>query len=631
MGLNRFSSVFRKIEDSVIFFLIAIVSLFAMLDGILNRFTLFSIPGGDDYIHYMILWIALIGGMITSREGKHLSLAIGIDIIKDPFNSWIKTFNSFIAVTVTSALAWSSIPRIVRGVLKGSRFVGIIPMYFFLLILPIGFGIIAVRFIFSAPEKKASRYIAALGLVFGTAVALNPVLKAFGYLYGDINPLLDSITIVMKSFFSVSVRPLIILLIISGILGNPIFVVLGGAAYFLFAASPGASFENIPSEAVSLLTGRAVPAIPLFTLAGFILSESKSGERLVRFFEAWFGWLPGGIIIMAVLVSTFFTTFTGASGVTILALGGLLSVVLMKSGKYSRDFSTGLLTGAGSIGLLFPPGLPVIMYWVMAQTQEVHIELNHLFLGGLLPGIILVAAVSVMGIFMTSREKGKKMPFNLKEALSSGKGAVWEILFPFIILIGFFAGLVSIEGLGAIAVVYAVVVEVFIHKDIKLSELFSVVKKAVPVLGGILLIIGVSRGLSYYFVDEELPEMLVMFMEKNIESPIVFLILLNIVLLLTGCFMDIFSAIIIVAPLIIPLGQFYDINPVRLGVIFLANLGLGYLTPPIGLNLFLASYRFEQPLTKVYKNVMPFFIVLLIAVLLITYIPWLTEGIPGLF
>jgi tripartite ATP-independent transporter DctM subunit len=418
--------------------------------------------------------------------------------------------------------------------------------------------------------------------------------------------------------------PVFALLIIAALLGAPLFVIIGGIGVLLFSQS-GGSLEVIPGEAYSMLISPSIPAIPLFTLTGFILSESGAGKRLVRLFRAFFGWLPGGLTIATVIVCAFFTTFTGASGVTILALGALLSYVLIENG-YKQKFSHGLLTGSGSIGLLFPPSLPIILYGVVAQTN-----IMHIYLGGIIPGAIMVVTLSAMGVYSAIKNKLPRTPFKVKEAVEATAQSAGEVLLPVIIIVGYFTGIMTIVESAAVSVLYTIVIEVFIHRDIKVRELPKTALKAVPIIGGVLIILTVARGLSYYIVDAEVPFRMSAWVEQHISSKYVFLILLNLVLLATGCLMDIFSAIVVVAPLIIPLGEIFGIHPVHLGIIFLANLELGYLTPPIGLNLFLASYRFEEPLVKVYKNVIPFFIVLLITVLLITYVPWFSTVLvpPG--
>jgi tripartite ATP-independent transporter DctM subunit len=391
-------------------------------------------------------------------------------------------------------------------------------------------------------------------------------------------------------------------------------------AYLLFVRAGGA-LEVIPSEAYGMLTGYSLPAIPLFTFAGFILSESQAGKRLVRLFKAFVGWLPGGLVVMAVLVSTFFTTFTGATGVTILALGALL-VFALQSGGYRTGFSEGVVTSSGSIGLLIPPSLPIIIYGVTAQ-----INIKHMFAGGIIPGVLMVLCLCVIGVATALRRKVERAPFQLAEAWGAVRESFWEILLPLVILLMYFLGLTTLVETGAVAVVYSLIVEVAIHRDLDFAALRRIVLKCVPIIGGVLVILAAAKGLSYYIVDAEVPMALSAWVKANVTSKFVFLLALNLVLLIVGCLMDIFSAILVVVPLIIPVGQAFGIHPVHLGVIFLANLGLGYLTPPVGLNLFLAAYLFNKPVAKIVKDIIPFFLALLAVVLLVTYVPWLSTGL----
>jgi len=423
---------------------------------------------------------------------------------------------------------------------------------------------------------------------------------------------------------------LFVLLFISTALGTPIFITLAGAAALLFFQSEQ-MLGYLPNEAYVVLTDDIFPTIPLFTIAGFILSESKSGERLVAFFKALLGWMPGGLAIMAVLVSAFFTTFTGASGVTILALGGLLHYILTKDG-YKEEFTEGYLTASGSIGLLFPPSLPIILYGVQAQ-----ISIKELFAGGLIPGMFLVTVLSVYAMFKgVPKEKRKRETFDIKEVVRTFRNAAPEVLLPLFIVVLFFTGQATLLQTSVIAVIYMLVVNLVIHRDFKLLDIPKVILKAAPIAGSVLIILAAAKGLSYYFVDAQVPQQLTTWMTDLLDptqpsSKIIFLLLLNVALLVTGFFMDIFSAIIVVVPLILPLGEVFGIGPVHLGIIFLANLELGYLTPPVGLNLFLAAMRFKKPLVKIYKSVLPFLAILLIAVLAITYIPNVTYSGLHLF
>jgi tripartite ATP-independent transporter DctM subunit len=284
------------------------------------------------------------------------------------------------------------------------------------------------------------------------------------------------------------------------------------------------------------------------------------------------------------------------------------------------------VTASGSVGLLFPPSLPIIIYGVIAG-----VSIKDMFIGGIIPGFVMVTALVIFSIIYASKHKTERQPFNLKEAFSSVGGSVGEILLPIVIVLSYFGGLTTLEESAALAVIYALIVEVFIHRDLKIKDLPGVIAKCIPIIGGVLMILSLAKGLSYYIVDAEVPMRLTEWVQASISSKYVFLLLLNIGLLITGCLMDIFSAIMVVVPLIIPLGSIFGIHPVHLGIIFLANMELGYMTPPVGLNLFLASYRFNEPMGKLYKDVLPFFFIQLAAVLLITYLPFLTTGLLSFF
>jgi C4-dicarboxylate transporter DctM subunit len=577
-----------------------------------------------DILHHLVLWLTCLGGAITSREGKHITLSLGVDLIPEPWRAGVRTATGFIGTVIASAMTWSAISLVLIG-FDPTRRIAFIPVQAAAAVIPVGFLLITLRFVTRAPVGRTGKTIIALGAVLGTALAFSSVMNVVYTLVPEPPAFLFTLEPLLYDFGTRVALAGVFVLVVSILFGTPIFIALGGVAYLLFVRT-GGSLEVIPSEAYTMLTGYSIPAIPLFTFAGFLLSESKAGQRLVRLFRAFVGWLPGGLAVMAVLVCTFFTTFTGATGVTILALGALLAFVLTESGRYGKRFANGLITGSGSIGLLFPPSLPIILYGVIAQ-----INILHMFVGGILPGFVMVLALCVFGVLTALRNKVERVPFELHEAWGALKESWWEILLPVIILAGYFTGITTLVETGAIAVLYALVIELGVHRDLKLRDLPRVFLKCIPIVGGVLIILAAAKGLSYYIVDAEVPTSLSAWVQQNIHSKYVFLILLNVGLLITGCLMDIFSAILVVVPLIIPVGAAFGIHPVHLGVIFLANLGVGYLTPPVGLNLFLAAYRFNEPLAKIYRDVIPFFLVLLGVVLIITYVPWFSTGLLKLF
>lgn len=618
MSKNSLVKYIHKCEDRLAFLGIFLLGLIHVMEVIARKFFHTGIANSTDYSHHMVLLLTFIGGMITSREGQHLSLALTLKI-EEPLKSRLHTAVMTVSAMMTTAFCWSSLSFVLTGFDPRQK-VGVFPIRLVAMIMVVGYAIMALRFVTATPKEIWHRVTAGIGILLGTIIALDPIGQALTVLLGNAPGFIEPLVQWSHSLNALIALPIIILLILLTIFGAPIFVVLGGIAFMLFArlAEP---LEVIPNQAYAMLISHSIPAIPLFTAAGFVLSESKAGERLVRFFKAFFGWFPGGLAIMAVLVCSFFTTFTGASGVTILALGALLSYALL-NGNYGKRFTTGLLTASGSIGLLFPPSLPIIIYGVIAQ-----INIKEMFLGGIIPGFFLVLSMVIFSVIYATKKKIPRESFKIKEAVASTGNAIWEILLPVVIVAAYFGGLTTLVESAAIALLYALFVEVIIHRDLKIKDLPAVIAKGIPIIGGVMIILSLANGLSYFIIDAEIPMKLTTWVQANISSKYVFLLLLNVALLITGCFLDIFSAIMVVVPLIIPLGNLFGIHPVHLGIIFLANLELGYLTPPVGLNLYLAAYRFNEPLGKIYRDVFPFLLLQLVTVLLITYIPLLSTGL----
>ncbi len=415
--------------------------------------------------------------------------------------------------------------------------------------------------------------------------------------------------------------PLVIVLAAGAVFGLPIFIVLGGAALLLFTGAD-VPVAAIQVEAYRIVVSPAIPTIPLFVLAGLLLATGQAGERLMALFQGWFGWVPGGLAIVVILSCAFFTTFTGASGVTILALGGLMLPMLVKS-RYPDRFSLGLVTSSGSIGLLFPPSLAVILYAVVA-----HIPIPDLFKAGLVPGLILVAAVCALGVVVGARSKAERPPFDLGRALAATWAAKWEIGMPLVAIGGIFGGYMTLMEAAACTAFYVFCTQAVVHREINvIRDLPEIFLKSITLIGGVFTILGVAMGLTNYLVDAEIPAQAAAWVEANISSRLVFLLALNVFLLIVGCLMDIYSATVVVVPLLLPIGAVFGIHPLHLGIIFLANLELGYLTPPVGMNLFLAAYRFERPLPEVCRAALPYLAVLAVVLMVVTYVPGLLLGV----
>lgn len=413
-------------------------------------------------------------------------------------------------------------------------------------------------------------------------------------------------------------------LAVAALLGVPLFVLIGAAAMIGFhQADYDLTLVAVEFQRLGQLPG--LEAIPLFAFAGTLLGQSEAPKRMLAVIQAWLGWLPGGVAIVALCVCALFTAFTGASGVTIVALGGLLYPALVGAG-YSRQFTLGLLTAGGSLGLLFAPSLPLILYGFVAGQLGTNppTTVEHLFLAGIAPGLLMLAALSALAVWRGLQQAPARPEFELSAALRSLREAVWELPLPVLVLTGIYAGWLAASEAAALTALYVLVVLVLIRREMNLARLLDAAGDSVRLVGAILIVLGMALALSNWLIDQEVPTRLFEWTREHIDSPWVFLLLLNLFLLLVGMMLDIFSAIVILVPLLMPVATGFGIHPVHLGIILLANLQLGYFTPPVGMNLFIASYRFDAPVTTLVRASWPFFLVLMACVLLITWWPGLS-------
>jgi len=587
-------------ENIVLALSLLLMAAFPILEIFTRATSVMGITGSTDYTRHLTLVIGLLGAIITSREGRQLSIHAIMEYLPTGIrvNVWAVIKGITIAVCIGLAYAGFNFMSVEY---ESPNMVGqFIPIWIVLTIIPIGYLGVALREVHNIQGLR-SRVI---------AVCIASLLSFFAWWASP--ELIGKLLV-----------PIIVGFLLGSLFGLPIFAWIGGIAMTLFLA------EDISISAISVETYRIVaspvlPTIPLFTFIGYMLAEGGASKRLVELFKHLLGWLPAGPAIAAVFACTFFTTFTGASGVTILALGGLLMPVLLASG-FSKSFSVGLLTATGSLGLLFPPALPIIFYGVISHTP-----INQLFMAGIVPGLLLLGAVSVFVWYKSTEMKTDKMPFDKTAAWKSVLNAKWELLIPIITLGGIFSGVMTLVETAAVIVAYVIVIGTLVHKDIKIrGQFLAICVKSATLLGGILIILSVSMGFTNYLVDAEIPARASEWVAANIDNRLTFLLFLNLFLLLVGCVMDIFSAIMVVVPIIIPMAAVFGVHPLHLGIIFLANLELGYLTPPVGMNLFLSAIRFERPLPQVYRDTLPFFILLFIMVLVITYVPGLVLWLPG--
>lgn len=405
------------------------------------------------------------------------------------------------------------------------------------------------------------------------------------------------------------------------LLGVPLFVII------LAASITGFYFTDIPLTVIPIEIWRLVDtpmllALPLFTFSGYILAESQLSSRLVRVTHVFLGWMPGGLSVVAFVTCAFFTAFTGASGVTIVAVGALLLPALVEGG-YKEQFSLGLVTTSGSLGLLLAPSLPLILYGVLVQQMDVPnpFSIRELFIAGILPAVLMIVLLTTYSVWSNRHEDIQGRTFSRREAWQAIVDTRWEIPLPFIVLGGIYSGFFAVSEAAAVTAFYVLLVEAVIHREVKVKDLPEVIRNSMIMVGGILLILGVSLAFTNFLIDAQVPQWLFEWITNYVTNKVTFLILLNIALLALGAILDIFSAIVIMIPLIVPVAIGYGIDPVHLGIIFLANMQIGYFTPPIGMNLFIASYRFGRSITELYRATIPFMLVLLVALVIITYVP----------
>ena len=594
------TSNLKKLEFYFTNIIIALLISLPVLEVVARFFGTTAITSSRMVVQHLTLWVGFFGAVLASSRGKLLSLSSSN--LFEPESSF--SIKHFIAkstsLIILISLFWGSLQLVTVEYQYPVNISPLISRWFAQSIMPVSLMLMSVILFFKSYSSLKNRFTLLISILLFFSIVSIPLVR-------------ESSVTLWFSFFSI---------IFSLFYGLPIFLGLGGIAALLFW------FDWTPLSAISAETYRIVvsptlPTIPLFTIAGFLLAESKSSIRLLSLFQALFGWIPGGTPIVLVIICGFFTAITGGSGVTILALGGLLMPMLIKDG-FSKDFSLGLITVSGSIGLLFPPSLPLIIYGVTAG-----VSIKSIFLGGIIPGLLILVIVASWAIFSSKRQSVAVYDFkinNIKSALIESK---WEIAIPFIIMFGIFGGYMTLVETAAISALYVLFITVVIYRDISFSKVGNILIDCCALIGGVLIILGVAMGLTSYIIDAEVPMTLLEWVKTNISSKYIFLILLNVFLLIVGCMMDIFSATIIVVPLIKPIAAYFGIDPIHLAIIFIANLELGYLTPPVGMNLFLSAYRFDESMKSVYTSTMPFYFVMLFCVILITYFPILSTWLVG--
>jgi tripartite ATP-independent transporter DctM subunit len=559
-----------------------------------------GIPASGAFLQHLTLVVGMLGAAVAARENRLLSLSTLQTFLRGrPLAAarWLAAVPTIAVGTMLCVAAWQFVQSESTA---GSNLVPGLPLWWVQLILPIGFAAITLRMASHAGQTWGARAIAVVAAAFLLWLVLAVPLSRDAMVWTGLAGIFVAL-----------------------VLGAPVFVALGGAALLLFWG------EDLPVASLAvdhyrLVVNPSLPAIPLFTLAGYLLAESGAPKRLIRVFNALFGGVRGGAAAVAICAGAFFTAFTGGSGVTILALGGLLLPLLIGVGQSERN-ALGLITSSSSLGVLLPPSLPLILFAIVAK-----VPMERMFLGALLPGLVLMALLFALG-WRNSRPASRAPRAGAGEVRQALWAAKWELLLPVVAFAALFGGFATPVEAAALTTLYAGLITTVAHRDLHaLRDVPRVSAEAGLVIGSVLLILGVALGFTNYLADAQVPDRLVEWTKANIESRWVFLAVLNLSLLLVGCFMDAFSAIVVVVPIIVPVAMAFGIDPIHLGVIFLANMELGYLTPLVGMNLFFASYRFGKPVLEVARAVLPYMLVIALGVLVVTYVPWLTSVLPSL-
>jgi C4-dicarboxylate transporter DctM subunit len=595
----------RHLEHGLLILALLAAALLPLADTLGRPFG-FHVPAGADYLQQVVLWLAFLGGLVATREHRHLSLSTAELFGEGAVRRFGRVLAAAVSAATVGILTYAAIGLVLANREEGRTLMGGVPVWLLELVMPLALGLMALRFAAGASKGWLGRVVALAAVPAAFALGLVPDRMA------------------------TAGWPMAALVLTALVLGTPVFVAMAALALFFFFRD-GLPVTAVTAEVYRLISSPTLPAIPLLTACGYVLAESNASLRLLRFFKSILGWMPGGLAVIVIAICALFTTFTGGSGITVIAIGGLVYPMLREDG-YPEGFSLGLVTAAGSLGLLFPPSLPVILYSVVAGTRDQNVPADSLYVAGLVPGALMIALVAAYAVRRGHALGIPRQGFAPREVAAAFWAAKWELSIPVFVVTLFLTGKASLVETAAAAFVFAMFVECVVTGDLHVRrDLPRALVKASVLAGAVLILLSAAMGITSYIVDAQIPDTLVTWVRTHIESRWVFLLALNVLLIVVGCLVDIFSAIVVLAPLLVPMAVAFDVHPIHLGVIFLANLELGYLTPPVGLNLFLSASRFDKPLTTVIRTVIPFLLLMAVAVLLITYVPALSLGVLRLF
>jgi len=595
------SGALVRFENTVLSVVFAMAVLLPIAEIVLRAVWHVGIEGVANMVQHVTLGLGMLGAAIAARDGRLLTLAVASSLGGRAARA-AQWFGATVAAAVSVHFAIASWDFVMIEREAGTRLFYEVPAWVLQAPLIVGFAVIAVRLAIRSSDRIGYR-LASAAAAIGACAAFNAVGVAGGGL----------------TFVAVAV------LVIAALLGSPIFAVLAGISAVLLSAE-GVPAASLAVNHYSLVTNPTLPAIPMFTLAGYLLAESRAPQRLLELFDALVGRLRGGATIVTVLACTFFTCFTGASGVAILTLGALVMPLLATAGLKDRD-ALGLVTAAGLPGIILAPALPLLLYAIVAG-----VGIEGMFLAGLLPALFVLVVILVWSYGrLGDRPPTASGRFDGRRVRAALAAAKWELSLPLVPIVALGTSLATPVEAAAFTAAFAGFIAVAVHRDLSLTrDLPRVVAECGLLVGGILVVLGVALSLTNYLVDAEVPVKIVAWVTDHVSSPWVFLLALNGVLLAAGCVMDIFTAIVVLVPLVVPLGEAYGLHPLHLGIVFLMNLEVGYLTPPVGMNLFFAAYRFGRPISEVFRAVLPLFVWLIGVLLVVTYVPWLSTFLPGM-
>ena len=580
-----------------------LAAAFLPLADTLGRPFGFHVPAGADYLQQVVLWLAFLGGLVATRERRHLTLSTA-ELFGE--GTLVRRAGRVLAAAVSAAtlgiLTYAAVGLVLANREEGRTLMGGVPVWVLELVMPAALGLMTLRFALDASARWPGRTLALAAVPAAFALGLVPDrLASAGW-------------------------PVAGFVLVALVLGTPVFVAMASLA-LLFFFRDGLPVTAVSAEVYRLISSPTLPAIPLLTACGYVLADSNASLRLLRFFKSLLGWMPGGLAVIVIAVCALFTTFTGGSGITVIAIGGLVLPMLLADG-YPEGFSLGLVTAAGSLGLLFPPSLPVILYSVVAGTRDQNVPADALYLAGFLPGVLMILMVAVYAVRTGQELRLPRQAFAVREVAAATWEARWELVIPVVVVGLFMTGKASMVETAAAAFVYAVIVECAVHRDLHpLRELPRALLKACGLTGAVLILLSSAMGITSYIVDAQIPDAAATWVKGHIASQWLFLLTLNGLLLVVGSVVEIYAAIVVLAPLVVPIAAAFGVHPVHLGIVFLANLEVGFLMPPMGLNLFLSSSRFGKPLTAITRYAFPFLLIMALSVLLITYVPALSIGV----